>query len=46
MEPPMMLVALNRHSGLLRIILQARLFRINVLSADQQEIATWFASKG
>src|SRR5271168_1783870 len=45
MEPPMMLVALNRHSGLLRIILQARRFRINVLSADQQEIATWFASE-
>ena len=44
MEPPMMLVALNRHSGLLHIILQARRFRINVLSADQQEIATWFAS--
>ena len=41
----MMLVALNRHSGLLRIILQARRFRINVLSADQQEIATWFASE-
>jgi flavin reductase (DIM6/NTAB) family NADH-FMN oxidoreductase RutF len=46
MEPPMMLVALNRRSGLLHIILQARRFRINVLSADQQEIATWFASKG
>ena len=46
MEPPMMLVALNRHSGLLRIILQAGRFRINVLSADQQEIATWFARKG
>lgn len=46
MEPPMMLVALNRHSGLLHIILQARRFRINVLSADQQEIATWFASEG
>jgi hypothetical protein len=46
MEPPTMLVALNRHSGLLHIILQARRFRINVLSADQQEIATWFASKG
>jgi len=46
MKPPMMLVALNRHSGLLRIILQARRFRINVLSADQQETATWFARKG
>jgi flavin reductase (DIM6/NTAB) family NADH-FMN oxidoreductase RutF len=44
MEPPMMLVALNRHSGLLHIILQASRFRINVLSADQQEIAAWFAS--
>ena len=44
-DPPMMLVALNRHSGLLRITLQARRFRINVLSADQQEIATWFASE-
>jgi flavin reductase (DIM6/NTAB) family NADH-FMN oxidoreductase RutF len=45
MEPPMMMMALNRHSELLHIILQARRFRINVLSADQQEIATWFASE-
>jgi flavin reductase (DIM6/NTAB) family NADH-FMN oxidoreductase RutF len=45
MDPPMMLVALNEHSGLLHIILQARRFRINVLSAGQQEIADRFASK-
>jgi flavin reductase (DIM6/NTAB) family NADH-FMN oxidoreductase RutF len=45
MNPPMMLVALNRHSGLLHIILQTRRFRINVLSAGQQEIAARFASK-
>lgn len=45
MVPPMMLVALNQHSGLLHIILQARRFRISVLSAYQQEIATWFGSE-
>jgi flavin reductase (DIM6/NTAB) family NADH-FMN oxidoreductase RutF len=45
MDPPMMLVALNRHSGLLHVILQARRFRINVLSAGQREIADRFASK-
>ena len=45
MDPPMMLVALNQHSGLLHIILQASRFRINVLSAGQQEIADRFASK-
>jgi flavin reductase (DIM6/NTAB) family NADH-FMN oxidoreductase RutF len=45
MDPPMMLVALNEHSGLLHIILQASRFRINVLSAGQQEIADRFANK-
>src|ERR1700761_5850431 len=45
MDPPMMLVALNRHSGLLHVILEACRFRINVLSAGQQEIADRFASK-
>jgi flavin reductase (DIM6/NTAB) family NADH-FMN oxidoreductase RutF len=45
MDPPMMLVALNRHSGLLRVIVQARRFRINVLAAGQQETADRFASK-
>jgi flavin reductase (DIM6/NTAB) family NADH-FMN oxidoreductase RutF len=44
MDPPMMLVSLTRHSGLLDIILQARRFRINALSAGQQEIAERFAS--
>jgi flavin reductase (DIM6/NTAB) family NADH-FMN oxidoreductase RutF len=45
MNPPMMLVSLNRNSGLLHIIVQARRFRINVLCAGQQEIAARFASK-
>jgi flavin reductase (DIM6/NTAB) family NADH-FMN oxidoreductase RutF len=44
-DPPMMLVALNRHSRLLHTIFQACRFRINVLSAGQQEIADRFASK-
>jgi flavin reductase (DIM6/NTAB) family NADH-FMN oxidoreductase RutF len=35
-NPPMMLVSMNRHSTLLHIIVQARRFRINVLSAAQQ----------
>ena len=44
-DPPMMLVALNRHSRLLHIIFRACRFRINVLSAGQREIADRFASK-
>jgi flavin reductase (DIM6/NTAB) family NADH-FMN oxidoreductase RutF len=43
-DPPMMLVSLNRHSTLLHTIVQARRFRVNVLSAGQQEIAERFAS--
>jgi flavin reductase (DIM6/NTAB) family NADH-FMN oxidoreductase RutF len=43
-DPPMMLVSLNRHSTLLHTIVQARRFRINVLSAGQQGIAERFAS--
>jgi flavin reductase (DIM6/NTAB) family NADH-FMN oxidoreductase RutF len=44
-DPPMMLVSLSRHSSLLHIIVQAHRFRINVLSAGQQEIAERFARK-
>jgi flavin reductase (DIM6/NTAB) family NADH-FMN oxidoreductase RutF len=45
MDPPLMLVSLNLRSRLLQVISQAGRFRINVLSAGQQEIAARFASK-
>jgi flavin reductase (DIM6/NTAB) family NADH-FMN oxidoreductase RutF len=45
MDPPLMLVSLNQRSRLLQAISQACRFRINVLSAGQEEVAARFASK-
>lgn len=46
LEPPLVLVALDRDSDLLRMIRRARRYAINVLSHGQEEIATRFARKG
>jgi flavin reductase (DIM6/NTAB) family NADH-FMN oxidoreductase RutF len=46
LEPPLVLVSLDRDSDLLRMVRQARRYGINVLSHDQEEIATRFARKG
>ena len=46
MDPPMMLVSLDRGSDLLSIIRKTRRFGVNVLAHDQGEIALRFARKG
>jgi flavin reductase (DIM6/NTAB) family NADH-FMN oxidoreductase RutF len=46
LEPPLVLVSLDRDSDLLRMVRQSRRYGINVLSHDQEQIATRFARKG
>jgi len=46
LEPPMVLVSLDRTSDLLAIVTESRVFGINVLSQDQKELAINFARKG
>jgi flavin reductase (DIM6/NTAB) family NADH-FMN oxidoreductase RutF len=46
LEPPLVLVSLDRDSDLLRMVRQSRRYGINVLSHDQEEVATRFARKG
>jgi flavin reductase (DIM6/NTAB) family NADH-FMN oxidoreductase RutF len=46
LEPPLVLVALDRDSDLLRMIRSARRYGINVLAHGQEAIATRFARKG
>lgn len=44
-EPPLMLVALNRRSRTLGALQDARRFGVNVLAANQSELALRFATK-
>ncbi len=44
-DPPLMLVALNRRSRTLGALQDARRFGVNVLAADQSELALRFATK-
>lgn len=46
LEPPMVLVSLDRRSDLLAIVTQSRVFGINVLSHEQKDLAINFARKG
>jgi flavin reductase (DIM6/NTAB) family NADH-FMN oxidoreductase RutF len=46
LEPPLVLVSLDRGSDLLRMVRHSRRYGINVLSHDQEGIATRFARKG
>jgi flavin reductase (DIM6/NTAB) family NADH-FMN oxidoreductase RutF/dienelactone hydrolase len=46
LEPPLVLVALDRGSDLLAMVRQAGRYGINVLSHGQAELATHFARKG
>ena len=46
LEPPLVLVSLDRGSELLRVVRRSRRYGINVLSHDQEEVATRFARKG
>jgi flavin reductase (DIM6/NTAB) family NADH-FMN oxidoreductase RutF len=45
LQPPMVLLALDRSSRLLDKVLESREFGVNVLGADQQDLARIFASK-
>jgi flavin reductase (DIM6/NTAB) family NADH-FMN oxidoreductase RutF len=46
MDPPMLLVSLDRGSGLLAVIRDVGQFGVNVLSNQQADLATNFAVKG
>jgi flavin reductase (DIM6/NTAB) family NADH-FMN oxidoreductase RutF len=46
LDPPLVLVALDRGSELLRMIRRSQRYGINVLAHDQEAIATRFARKG
>jgi flavin reductase (DIM6/NTAB) family NADH-FMN oxidoreductase RutF len=46
LDPPMVLVSLDRSSELLAHLRVSRRFGLNVLAADQSELATRFARKG
>jgi len=46
LEPPLVLIALDRDSDLLRMIRRSRRYGINVLAHGQEAIATRFARKG
>ena len=46
LDPPLVLVALDRGSELLRMIRRAQRYGINVLAHGQEAIATRFARKG
>ena len=46
MDPPMLLVCLNRSSSTQVAVLQAGVFAVNILAEDQGEVAYKFAKKG
>ena len=46
MEPPMVLVSLDRKSELLSLVRESQRFGVNVLGSDQSELALAFARKG
>lgn len=46
LDPPMISVALDRHSQLLAQILKTKRFGINVLEKSQERVACLFASRG
>jgi 4-nitrophenol 2-monooxygenase / 4-nitrocatechol 4-monooxygenase, reductase component len=46
MDPPMVLVCLNKSSGTQAAVLKAGMFCVNILAEDQQELAYQFAGKG
>jgi flavin reductase (DIM6/NTAB) family NADH-FMN oxidoreductase RutF len=46
LDPPMIMVALDRGSDLLAILRESGQFGVNLLSHLQDELALWFARKG
>lgn len=46
LEPPMLLVCLNKTSATGQAVAQAYRFAVNILGEDQADAAMWFAGKG
>lgn len=46
LDPPLLLVALDRSSDLLKLLRKTRRFGVNLLSADQEEVGINCAKKG
>lgn len=46
MDPPMVLVSLDRRSDLLQVVQSVGRFGVNVLSSEQADLAARFATKG
>lgn len=46
MDPPMLMIALNRGSETLKAVTTSRRFGVNVLGSDNAELAMTFARKG
>src|SRR5436190_3702456 len=46
LEPPMLLVCMNKQSATGRAVAESRHFGVNILGADQVELAKRFAQKG
>jgi flavin reductase (DIM6/NTAB) family NADH-FMN oxidoreductase RutF len=46
LDPPMVLIALDLGSRLLRLLARANRFAVNVLSSEQRDLALGFARKG
>lgn len=46
LDPPMVLISLDRKSDLLSALLPAGRFGLNVLASDQADVATTFATRG
>jgi flavin reductase (DIM6/NTAB) family NADH-FMN oxidoreductase RutF/DNA-binding GntR family transcriptional regulator len=46
LEPPMLLICLNRTSETQRAVLASRCFAVNILGDDQRDLALQFAKKG
>lgn len=46
LEPPLILVCLDKASRTLSLLLKTKTFAVNVLSSDQEDIARMFATTG
>lgn len=45
LDPPLVLVCVDRRAGCHDFLCQAKVFAVTVLAADQERESTWFASK-
>ena len=45
LDPPLVLVCVDKHASMLEIMKEAKAFTVNVLAHDQEEVSGYFASK-